>query len=368
MEASTASLAESASPPRLRSLWLALRPDAPFYALLAGFVVSAVLMHRFLGYPREVDFDLSWELLALRSLIYAIPALVVALGWAMIREGRSLRSIETWRATLARFFCPGRTLAFVLLCLALPPFMSAFVTFKASIPDVHPFALDGLFMRMDGWLHFGHQPWEILQPLLGTPPVTAAIDFTYSLWFAVLWLTVIWQTWHGSYFSDAREQFLLAFAACWILLGVGLATLLSSAGPVYYGFVTGDAGSYGDLLAYLHSVDATRPLKAIWIQDVLWQGYVDPGNSQYGEGISAMPSLHVSMAVLMALVGFRVNRIVGLLYSAFGLLIMIGSVALAWHYAVDGYLAAVLTIVIWWGAGRITEAWKQRQNPAGQLV
>jgi hypothetical protein len=322
-----------------------------------------VLLHLTFDYPRELDLRVSWVPLATRSVIYALPAVVAALGWVMIRHGHSLRSGRTWLDVLRRFFEPRRTLAFVLVLLALPSLMATFVSFKASIPDIQPFGgLDVAFMKLDRLLHFGNHPWVLMHGVLGSPPVTAFIDFGYSLWFAVLWLTVIWQTWHGSYFSDAREQFLLSFAACWILIGVVFATLLSSAGPVYYGAVTGSADPFAALVEYLHEVDAARPLKAMWIQGILWDNYASPGTHPFGEGISAMPSMHVSMAVLMALVGFRVNRIVGWAYAAFAVLVMVGSVHLAWHYAIDGYLAAALTIVIWWVAGGVMDVLGDRSR------
>lgn len=342
-------------------VWRAIRPDVPFYALIGLFIGAGVVLHLALGYPREVDLRVSWKLLSLRSLIYAVPALVATAAWMMIRGGRSLRSAGTWRHVLERFFEPGRTLAFVMILAVLPLFMSIFTSFKASIPDVRPFSLDVLFMEIDRFLHFGEHPWVLLHSALGSPDITAFVDLTYSLWFAILWLTVIWQAWHGSYFSNARGQFLLSLAACWILIGIVFATLLSSAGPVYYGLVTGAADPFASLVDYLHQVDAANPLKAIWIQGVLWENYVEPGANPFGEGISAMPSMHVSMAVLMALVGFRVNRIVGWAYTAFAVLILIGSVHLAWHYAIDGYLAAALTIAIWWVAGRVMGAWERKR-------
>jgi hypothetical protein len=39
-------------------------------------------------------------------------------------------------------------------------------------------------------------------------------------------------------------------------------------------------------------------------------------------------------------------------------LIQVGSVVLAWHYAVDGYLGAVLAIVCWRVAGTLTREQK----------
>jgi hypothetical protein len=83
------------------------------------------------------------------------------------------------------------------------------------------------------------------------------------------------------------------------------------------------------------------------------------GTYDFGSGISAMPSIHVSAAVLFALLGWRVDRRLGIGFTIFAIVIMIGSVHLAWHYAIDGYLSAALTLVIWWVCG-----WWVGRDPA----
>jgi membrane-associated phospholipid phosphatase len=114
-------------------------------------------------------------------------------------------------------------------------------------------------------------------------------------------------------------------------------------------------------MANLHAIDATTPLTALWAQNVLWQSYIDPGAAQV-EGISAMPSMHVAMATLMALIAFRVNRRLGWAYTVYAGLIFLGSIHLGWHYALDGYVGALGTIGIWYLAGRITAAWERRRE------
>ena len=64
-----------------------------------------------------------------------------------------------------------------------------------------------------------------------------------------------------------------------------------------------------------------------------------------------MPSLHVGFSVLMALVGWQVWRPVGWLLGVYAVSIQIGSVALAWHYAVDGYAGALVAYMAWLCAG-----------------
>ena len=60
-----------------------------------------------------------------------------------------------------------------------------------------------------------------------------------------------------------------------------------------------------------------------------------------------MPSLHIAITVLFALVGWRINRYVGILLTAYVVITQIGAVILGWHYAVDGYVSILLTILIW---------------------
>lgn len=81
-------------------------------------------------------------------------------------------------------------------------------------------------------------------------------------------------------------------------------------------------------------------------QDMLWQSYALI-SSEFASGISAMPSMHVSMATLMALATYSLKKWVGLIFWLYMVVIMVGSVHLGWHYALDGYVGALMTIAIW---------------------
>ena len=334
-----------------------LLEELPFLSLVAAFTVTALVLHRAVGIPLDFSPNVSWELIGGWTALYSMPAVLGFLVYSVVSRQRSLFDGETWLSLLRWFLNPAHTAGFLLVFLSLPFFMSVFVAFKASIPAVQPFAWDVRFMEWDRLLHFGNHPWRLLQPIFGYPRLTGWVDLAYYLWFPVLWMTVIWQAWHGERESETRSQFLVAFAGCWILLGTVAAILFSSAGPVYFGEVTQSPDPYAQLMDYLHAVNAQDSLRAIWAQDVLWTAYADPTAAQV-EGISAMPSLHVSMAVLLVLLGFRVNRWLGYAYAGFACLIMIGSVHLAWHYAIDGYVAGLATIAIWWASGIVVRWWR----------
>ena len=68
-----------------------------------------------------------------------------------------------------------------------------------------------------------------------------------------------------------------------------------------------------------------------------------------------MPSLHVATSVSFALLCWRVHRGLGTLLWLYAGVFFIGSIHLAWHYAVDGYFAVALTCLIWYLVGRWLE-------------
>ncbi|MCX7294045.1 phosphatase PAP2 family protein [Janthinobacterium sp.] len=242
--------------------------------------------------------------------------------------------------------------------LLVPLFALSFTTFKAAIPRLHPFDWDARLSAIDIALHGGTAPWAWLQPLLGHPLLTGLLNVAYHFWFLLFYALLYWLI------LDTRRpllrmQFLLSFTIAWIVLGSVAALLFSSAGPCYYGhFHASDP--YAPLMAYLHDSNHSIPVWALKVQDMLWQGYQSGGT--VGElGISAMPSMHVATSVLMALVAWPTRRAAGIALAAFTVLIMLGSVHLGWHYALDGYVGAAGAVLIWQAVGL---ALRRRGAPA----
>jgi membrane-associated phospholipid phosphatase len=87
-------------------------------------------------------------------------------------------------------------------------------------------------------------------------------------------------------------------------------------------------------------------LYATFNQDGLWEGAITGEWGPFG-GISAMPSVHLSMATLFVWLAFEVRKWLGWVFVGYLALIQIGSVILGWHYAVDGYLGILLASMIW---------------------
>jgi membrane-associated phospholipid phosphatase len=234
-----------------------------------------------------------------------------------------------------------------------PLFASTFTYFKAAIPLLHPFAWDARLAAWDEALHGGHAAWEWLQPIFGYPYATAVINVFYHLWFFVTYGVLVWQALSLGR-PRLRMQYLLTTLLLWSLVGNLAATALSSAGPVYFGRVTGLADPFAPLMAYLHQANDVVPVMALQVQDMLWQAYSGNG-ADIGAGISAMPSLHVATTFSYALLGFAVRRWLGILLAGFAALIMIGSVHLGWHYALDGYAGILCTVLIWRAVGWVLD-------------
>ena len=245
---------------------------------------------------------------------------------------------------------PQRIAHAVPMLAGMLVFGGTFTVMKASIPSLAPFAWDVQFEQLDRWLHGGIAPWELLQPILGVPLITHAINWAYNFWFYFLGLIWLWQAF-SQRDDRLRLRFFLTLILGWILLGNIAATMFSSAGPCYFGRVTGLADPFVPLMSYLHEASRSHAVWALEAQEMLWHNY-SLREVALGSGISAMPSMHVAMATLFALVCWRTKRWLGIAMTIYAIVIMIGAVHLGWHYAVDGYASALGIMLIWWVVGR----------------
>lgn len=259
-------------------------------------------------------------------------------------------------------FCSkrDRILNSIIIIFFMLLFMSAFTSFKALIPIINPFCWDPTLAKIDATIHFGFHPWQLLQPIIGYPVLTSIINFFYNLWLFVMLFVLCWQA-----FSvrdvKLRMQFFVSFILLWAVLGTGFAILFSSAGPCFYDKIIPGGDIYSPLMNYLNSVRESYPIWALSTQETLWKTY-ENNMLSLGAGISAMPSLHVGTSFLFALVGWQSHRNLGVVFSIFAFIIMIGSVHLAWHYAIDGYFAIFLTFLIWQGAGYFLRGQSERSH------
>ena len=256
----------------------------------------------------------------------------------------------------------------ILTLLALP-LGRAFGAIKDAIPRIVPFYADPHFIDLDRII-FGMDPWRITHAVFG-PFETMLIDRIYSLWFLVMMGILAWL----AFTRDQKLQVrgLLTINLSWVLLGNVLAIALSSVGPCFVHDTYGRP-DFLPLMSELNAIDAEHRIDALWAMEYLEKTL---GTETLGGGISAMPSLHVAIAFLFFLVCLdqMKSRVVKTLAGAFAVAILIGSVHLGWHYAVDGLVAIVGVVLIWWGSGRFVDWVGAREarlaradlNPAGAV-
>ena len=227
--------------------------------------------------------------------------------------------------------------------IALLMFVSGFSILKGAIGILHPFSWDIAFRDMDIALSLGRLPHEWLAPILNSPLAVSVVNFNYNLWYFIIL---------GSYFaigmsarnSPERMRFLNAFMLLWLIAGIFVAFAFSSAGPVYFERL-GLGSDYVPLMTDLHAASEHYTIWALSTQETLWEGFI--GERRGSAGISAFPSLHVASSVLLAIYASHCRSWLAIPAWIFAAGIMLGSVVLAWHYAVDGYAGAILALIIW---------------------
>jgi hypothetical protein len=237
---------------------------------------------------------------------------------------------------------------YLVVWFLLTPFWETVISFREMIPQIHAFTWDVWLKETTRLLHFGYSPWILLQSLLGYPLITVGIDMLYMLWLPLP--TFFLLSFALSVRRRLRFHYILSFLLVWIILGTIGATIFSSVGPCFFAFVEPGENPYAPLLAYLDAVHQQYFLWSRYEQVRLWQAYVQAVPSS---GITSMPSLHVAGATLFALGTGALNRRLGWLFLGYAVVIQLGSIHLAWHYALDGYISMIVTWIIWrlvgWG-------------------
>lgn len=291
-------------------------------------------------------------MLALGLIDHFIPTLYSSILYLGLAIGLLVKFLTKDRRS-EKFFNSNTLISILVPSISIPIFISLFSSMKSVIPMINPFYLDEFLMKADQFIHFGFHPWQITHYLFGSAFFTTLLDLCYNLWFVVMYIFTIWTILNVRR-HKTRMRYLIAFLLIWTILGLIAAGTLSSAGPVYYHDIVGDNAPYGPLMASLGDLSYSGYVKlhALGLQDRLWGDYVS-GNTNIGSGISAMPSMHVAQTMLMYLAARHVNKALSYAMLGFLIIIMIGSVHLGWHYALDGYISVIMVTLLWKISGKI---------------
>ncbi|MGF1911504.1 phosphatase PAP2 family protein [Vibrio kasasachensis] len=334
---------------------LHLKKDSAIYLLITSITIFVAIYSSAYGHSNRVSL---FSYMYVMKLLVPVSLLTAGCGYFFIllfrREPKPLRCY--WGKVIIICEYRARVISGFILLTAISVFMSCFSTIKGLIPLIHPFKFDMLFHDIDLWLFGGAEPWSVLHFYLYSPYITQVINLCYNLWFFLMWAVLCYFLLASP--SVLRTRFFVCWILSWTILGMITAMLLSSAGPAFASSLGYNNHSYDLLILLLQEQDAwliNRGWGGVYsldTQNQLWQTY-ETGKEMLGSGISAMPSMHVSIAVLMALVMGKLNKKLGIVFWLYAAVIYIGSISLGWHYAVDGIVSAPMTWLLWKISGNI---------------
>jgi membrane-associated phospholipid phosphatase len=326
-----------------------IREDAGLYLFIACYALAGIAllsaydaMDR-AAYALYVDRNIFHF-----ALVMPIVALLFDIVWSIHRFDRHRRMV------FRRIFSTERLahlLAGLVLLQVMAVFFGTFTSVKNVLPLLHggSFPYDHVQANIDAALHGGHDPWRLLQFFLDSDLARRMIEWNYNVWWFLICYGTLFFIATAPRARPVRARYLFAFMVLWIVVGNVLAGLFLSAGPAFYGFVTGDSARFAEQMAFLAGSNDMAH-SAVSYQNYLWTQH-EVGQTGLGSGISAFPSVHVGLISLNAFFLYRYRRNLGLAAFAYVLVVGASSVYLAWHYAIDGYVAfacaALIYAVVW---------------------
>jgi hypothetical protein len=316
------------------------------YIGITCFITYVILDCRQIVFDKYIGVSSVIYLFLFFGFLYFYPVYVMV----FIRPDRLFKEIA--RGYSRHLLRTDRLIFSIPVIIIIPIVYSVYSSFKRLIPEIHYFQFDAVFCSIDRSLFVGVAPWQLLQPIIGYPWVTVAVDWLYhDVWLYMLLLMVLWHA-QGKHSLKIRVRFFVSYILVWAIIGNLLAVLMSSAGPCYFDRITGLVSPYKPLFDYLQKINNYNTLSSLVLQEKLWSGFAH-NYFDYGGGISAMPSLHVATSTLFALSARNISPLLSKLLFIYASIVLIGSVHLGWHYAVDGLFSVPCTILIWCGVGRM---------------
>lgn len=218
-----------------------------------------------------------------------------------------------------------------------------FCTIKAQLGQIVSFTADPLLADIDKML-LGSDAWRLTE-WFNHESLSIIYHRGWFLWLAFVIFYLLKQP-----ASSEKDRLLVSYVLMWSIFGPLVHLMLPAAGPVFYS----DLG-FGDRF-----VELDQSARSIGAKGYLWAGYV---NKMFypASGISAMPSLHLA-TMFWSLIAVRNTRwiIFGWLFTAY---IFLGSIAIGWHYAIDGIAGGFGAVLCYWVAG--FKFREKEQEPAG---
>ena len=287
-------------------------------------------------------------------------------GWSTLTQGSVWMVLLQPYYTLDFVFITIRRIIIILGAIYL------FLHLKHLILWWHRANYDLALWNFDRAIHFGVQPNIWAMKVFGAwPDVAILLDWMYIKYFnyKLIVCIVFLMEPRGRKLSD---QFFFAYQQIWFVGGLSYLALPSD-GPAYAVLSNYSIPKENHFHMFTYPVieDPPREYVETYLeakiptakayQELLWidrqsflRGKEMPGVFY---GIAAMPSLHNAAVWMMMIFLFRASVFAGLAGMVYVVSTFVGSVFLQWHYAIDGYIGALIAIVCCWVAIRMPELW-----------
>ena len=300
----------------------------PATVLVAVEYAFAFLIGAKVGFHYRIPFE-AYAITGATTALLGMGVFIVYKFFSYARQ----RETAPARRMISEFpRCWGFVVGTVLVAVQ----MGVLTWTKIMLPLADPFWADPLLANADHFI-FRMDAWRVAEVVFGWG--APMVDAAYVTWLPIKFITLAVVLSLPE--SRKKTQAILAYFLIMACTALGQ-YLLSSGGPVFFARL-----GFGDRFAAL-------PIEP-WVKvtsSYLWNDYLRAGGD-IGGGISAMPSLHVAIALWVALVvRTYAPRLAPLGYLYFAL-ILIGSVLLGWHYAMDGIAATAITLFSWRAASSL---------------
>ena len=326
----------------IENLWKAtftyVRGDLYLYACIIAYTVITIIALYALGSREMLSHQLYYaQWTTLFAFVLPLIALLVNAISVMHRfdSRRSLAFKRVYSIDRIAYLLSG-----IALLMGLMFFQGSFTSIKNVLPVLHHgFPHDVVQANIDSWLHFDSDPWKILH-IAGIQWALPMVEWNYNVLWFVICFGSLFHVVISPHRRNIRNRYVVMFMLTWVVCGNVLAGIFLSAGPAFYGAVTGDAARFAGLTNTLMSYGSENSSAASF-QAYLWSLH-EAQRPGFGSGISAFPSVHVALIMMNALFLHEASRKYGGLGFIYVGVILVSSVYLGWHYAIDGYVSILV--------------------------
>lgn len=250
----------------------------------------------------------------------------------------ALHGVKRPAAEAAAYLSRERSkLLFIALVMLLAGMnMVSFMWVKPLLNYLVPFWADPFLAKWDAILFLGQDPWQTL----GWLSFPNAGFVYHPIWFLLMIGSLLIAAFAPS--SSNKSAVLLSYFALWSVVGPLIHWIMPAAGPIFY-----ERMGYGPRFEGLDGGPET-----VAVADYLWSIYASESFGA-GSGISAMPSMHVTMSSWVVIVFFVFVRRWLPLAIAGWITVFALSIALGWHYALDGIVGGIAAVVCYWALAKL---------------